>query len=57
MTFLADMNIIDQAWIECGSGEHRSQEGTRKIEEINEDFSFQNLAPEEEIISCTLLKE
>ena len=25
---------ITQGWIKCGSGEHRSQEMTRKIEEI-----------------------
>ena len=25
---------MDQGWIKCGSGEHRSQEMTRKIEEI-----------------------
>ena len=26
--------ITDQGWIKCGSGEHRSQVMTRKIEEI-----------------------
>ena len=26
--------ILNQGWIKCGSGEHRSQEMTRKIEEI-----------------------
>ena len=29
-----DMNITDQAWIKCRSGDHHSQEVKRKIEEI-----------------------
>ena len=29
-----NFDTANQGWIKCGSGEHRSQEMTRKIEEI-----------------------
>ena len=29
-----NVNVLLQGWIKCGSGEHRSQEMTRKIEEM-----------------------